>query len=249
MKYLKRFREAVEYFNLHGDDPADIEKVTRDKYHEYDSVDGITYELSLNGDDRIVHISDIEHTPENTFYQDQIERYMEYIEDGGILQSFPVSASRKADNLEEMLEYLSDADDGIDIVWDLFKKNSYTSQDFVENNTMYELWKDYSSICLYPEDFGFDTIEDVDLKKIKTISDLHEVYFNPNDRKPDEDDEWEVEQWELWEDKYDPEILRGLEDIIKYFESEEEYRLLDFNHRFAAVKELGKQRVYVEIMR
>ena len=77
MKYLISFNEISSYYNLHGDDEADITKVKSDKYHEYKRCDGVLYELSNNGNNEIVDIDSIEYTPENTFYQDQIKRYIE----------------------------------------------------------------------------------------------------------------------------------------------------------------------------
>ena len=92
MKYLKLFEnyifEYVDYHKLNDDDEYSIVKVTKDKYHDYDYLDGITYELSSTGKDLIVDIDRIEHTEENLFYQDQIERYIEYLKDGGIIETF-----------------------------------------------------------------------------------------------------------------------------------------------------------------
>jgi hypothetical protein len=254
MKYLKTFKERVEYGKVNPDDEYDIDVVTRDDYHEYEYCDGVMYELSQNGDDRIVYISEVENTPENMFYPDQIERYVQYIEDGGILQSFPVHSNKIATNLEEMLEYLYDnTDEGLDIMWKLFK-NSY-GENKVENEKMYDLYSKYYDMITDPEMYGFDYDELPRnlLQSVKTVEDLHEVYHEFEEpKKEDFDDIEEYEDAHMeWEDKqsrYDKDILRGLEDIIKYFEDEEEYTLTDFNHRFEALKQMGKERIYVEVM-
>jgi len=102
--------EKTDYYSLHDDDEYQIIKTVRDDGHDYQYCDGILYELS--GDDSIVNIDEVEHTDENTFYEDQIERYIEYFEDGGITQTFPVSETPLGgcQNLEEMLEYLEESD-------------------------------------------------------------------------------------------------------------------------------------------
>jgi len=87
-----------------------------------------------------------------------------------------------------------------------------------------------------------------DLKDIRTIKDLHEVYYDYEDEEPEDEDSADYSEWEERDTNFDEDILRGLEDIIKYFEDEEEYTLTDFNHRFEALKKLGKDRIYVEVM-
>ena len=247
MKYLKLYNEISSYLDLHGDG-YEITQVKRDSGHEYKYCDGVLYQLS-GRDDRIVDIDDVEHTDENVFYQDQIERYEEYIGDGGIIETFPVSVIAKCDNLEEMLSYIDDEKDGFDIAWSLFKD---------KNEKMFNIYmkKGFWDISVSPEEYGFtEEHAPLDLTQIKTISDLEEAYYDFSDEEPirkdyDNDDDYndEYEEWKEKYDKYDKDILDGLIDIMKYFEDENTYSLLDFNHRFAALKNLGKKRVYVEIM-
>ena len=270
MKYLKKYNEISSYKNLHGDDAADITEVTPDKYHQYERCDGVLYELSNTGNNVIVYVSDVQHTEENTFYQDQIDRYVEYIEDGGILETFPVQEISKADNLDEMLSYIENEKDGFDIVNSLFKGNPWDKNPKPENKKMYDIYMSsggLSNIQCDPEEYGFNdeyapTITSkrgfhvVDFKQIKTEEDLIEAYHDYSDEEPNkedfkDEDDYNVahEEWEEKTSKYDEDILQGLIDIIKYFEDEKEYHLTDFNHRFAALKELGKKRVYVEIIK
>lgn len=245
MKHLKTFNEATSYLNLHGDDEYEIEEVKQDSSHDYEYCNGVMYELSNGGDDRIVSIGMVEHTPENSFYDEQVERYMEYINDGGILQTFPVVSSKLASNLDEMLTYLDDEEDGFDIAYDLFNKRPHNN--IIDNERMSDINGSFYDIIMSPEEYGFYD-ENETLSNIKTIKDLHEAYFDFSDEKPNGDDEDDMEEWEEKFGKFDKDILRGLEDIMKYFFDEEEYTLNDFNHRFAALVKLGKTDVYVEVI-
>jgi len=255
MKYLKTYNEISSYLDLHGDG-YEITQVKRDAGHDYKFCDGVLYQLS-GRKDIVVDIVDVEHTDENVFYQDQIERYEEYISDGGIIETFPVSVIAKCDNLEEMLSYIDDEKDGFDIAWSLFKD---------KNDKIYNIYmkKGFCDISVSPEEYGFTEEHaptkknkrgwtELDLTQIKTISDLEEAYYDFSDEEPiredyDNDDyNDEFEEWKEKYDKYDKDILDGLIDIMRYFEDENTYSLLDFNHRFAALVNLGKKRVYVEI--
>lgn len=218
MKYLNYF-ESVEYGKIDTSDQF-IDIVTRDNRHEYEYCDGVLYELGNNDNDKIVYIKEVENTLENTFYSEQIDRYVQYIEDGGILQSFPVKASNKADNLEEMLNWLDDEEDGFDIVYSLFEKSEKMYKIYMKTGG-------FHNIIIDPYEYGFDmSIEE--LNEITSVGDLKDFYDKENKN-------------------YDKKILEGLEKIIKYFNEEVEYTLTDFNHRLEALKKLGKERVYVEV--
>lgn len=236
MKYLKKFEE-VSYLNLHGDDDYEITQVTRDDVHDYKYCDGVLYQLS-GREEYIAYIEEINHTEENTFYQDQIDRYKEYINDGGILETFPVSESKICYNLEEMLDYLDDGDN-FDTVYEILAKNDKIWNIFMgKDERQGPFGGGLYSIYTDPEEFGFnETSSSTNLKDIRTLKDLEESYYE------DIDDDGED-----FNENYDEDILLALEKIIKYFDDEKEYDLLDSNHRFAALKELGKERVYVEIM-
>jgi len=122
LNYKQYIKEVSSYHNLRGDDEYEITKVERDDLHKYKYVDGILYEL--DGGDIIVSIDEIEHTDENIFYEDQIERYIEYFRDGGICQTFPVSIYPlgHAYSLGEMIDYLNDTDN-FDLFYDLLNGN------------------------------------------------------------------------------------------------------------------------------
>ena len=229
MKYLKTFNEKTDYYTLHDGDEYQITKTERDDNHDYKYCDGILYELS--GNDLVVDISEVENTPENTFYPDQIDRYIEYFEDGGITQTFSVNSSPLGgcSNLEEMLDYL-DEGDNFDLTYNLLSKYYVKLFDIFMKDG---LWQISSS----PEDFGFSIS---DLSLIRNEHDLHKYY---NDEKAEDFDE------DFDSDEYDEELLNGFVAILDNWKDSEEYTLTDFNHRFEALKEMGKKQIMVEIIR
>lgn len=210
--------ESADYYNLHGDDDYDITKITRDSGHDYQYCDGILYELS-GGNEDTVSIDSVSHTDENMFYQDQIERYVEYFEDGGVCQTFPVSEMKIASNLEEMLDWL-DEPENFDEAYDLLAKY---------HEKLFDMSK--FDITSEPDMFGFG---DNKLTDIRTKEDLHNAYCE------DEEDE-------NGDNFYDEELLIGYEAVIEYFDYNKEYSLTDLNHRFAALKEMGKRNVMIDI--
>jgi len=220
MKYLKSFNEVVNYSDEYGE--YNIEKVTRDNRHEYEYCDGILYELSGSGNEEVVYVDEVEHTDENTFYDNQIGSYVDYLNDDGILQTFPVDKTYKYDHLGELIEELTnDSDFGVDFVFDLFKD---------KNKTMYDLYFSAYGFGVFDLDIEdyFDGIDNIyQVTHIKDIDD----YFSYDEESEDYND-----------------IKNGLKEMMKYIENEYIYHLKDFNHRFSAVKRLGKERVYVDIM-
>lgn len=247
LRYNQFINEIAEYHTMNDGDEADITIVKRDNNHDYEYCDGVLYEISNSGEDVIVSIDQVEHTPENTFYNDQIERYVEYISDGGILETFPVNESPLggAYNLEEMLEYL-DERENFDLAWDILRGN----------NVEYKNKKFYDDILgnIYNiEDYGID--EDI-LSEIRTVEDLDKLY-NEKDYKERYYDEYEAEDddgdRELSYSKdgmypmfWNKDYYLGFKAILEHWKEEKEYTLTDMNHRFAALKELGKKRVYVD---
>lgn len=216
---IKNFKlfEYTTYYNLHGDDDYDITKVERDSDHDYQYCDGILYELT-GGNEIAVNIDEVEHTDENMFYQDQIERYVEYFEDGGVSQTFPVSESKLAHNLEEMLEYL-DESENFDATYEILKgDHEKLFNIFMGSGGLWGITSD-------PDEYGFGENSPSD---IRIKEDLEEYYNEENE-------------------EYDEDLLLGFEAIIQYFEDNSEYSLTDFNHRFVALKEMGKTRIIVDI--
>lgn len=222
MKRIKYFLEATRYHNLSGDDPYEITKTTRDKFHDYGYCDGILYELS--GKDTTVDIRVIEVTEGNLFYPDQVERYIKYFEGGGICQTFPVSASPLGGcrNLEEMLDYL-DEPDNFDLAWDLLSR---------KHRKLFDLNK--FKITSDPESFGFN--DSIDIDNIKSKEDLDFGYnidiMSDEDRVGD----------------FDEELYNGFITILDFWKDASEYTLIDFNHRLSALKHMGKKYVLVEVM-
>jgi len=224
MKYLKKFNESTSYYNLHGDDDYEITKVTRDNGHRYQYCNGVLYELSLNGNDEVVDIGLIEHTEENMFYEDQIERYVEYIQDGGILESFPVTEMKVCESLEDMLEYLDDSDN-FDETYDLLKDHHEKLWNIFMGPSLWDISSD-------PEKYGFaECGTPLSLKTLYSVEDLEEHYTEEDN-----------------EENYDEDILFGLQYIMEYFDDLKTYSLEDMNHRFSAIKKLGKSSVIVEVI-
>lgn len=220
MKHIKTFREATSYHTLNDGDEYDINKTVRDSGHDYQYCDGILYELS--GNDSIVGIDEVECTEGNQFYSDQVARYVQYFEEGGICQTFPVDASPLGGcrSLEQMLEYL-DESENFDLAWDILSKY---------HRKLFDMSK--FDITSDPELYGFND-EDV-IGNIRSIEDLDLCY---NESIMDREDR---------EGDYDEELYNGFVAILDYWKDAEEYTLSDFNHRYMALREMGKERIMVE---
>lgn len=223
-KILKVIRESVDYNSDYGD--YDISEVTQDDHHRYETVAGITYELG-SGENEILSVEEIEATPENTFYENQIEAYVKYLEDGGILESFPVQKYENKLTRWELYQKLEDNNDLYGWTWDIEKEYDL---DFYE---LEEKLNEFDEI--------FDTnftkeINNFDMSKYK-VEDLDLGILGM---------EGEEEQIEELKNKVG-ELLEIL-DSIREAENEVEYTLTDMNHRFEAVKRMGIDRVWVEIV-
>lgn len=198
-----------------------INKLKRDNEHEYETLQGVTYRMSYTGKDTIIDIGKIEETLENTFYPNQIKKYIDYIREGGIIDTFPVSVSPLAYSLEEMLDFIDE--NYYDTPW------SDTVDD--EILTPSPFWNDIAPSCM---NIYLYTDEDEEYFKYTRINrkarTLNEV-FPLEDRTPDE-----------------LALLEELKIVFKFFEENKEYTLTDMNHRFQAVKELGVTAVWVELV-
>lgn len=215
MRYLKYFKESTSYLNLHGDDDYEITQVIQDNNHEYKYCDGVMYEIS--GETEMVYIEQVETTPGNTFYEEQIERYIEYINNGGIIETFPVNVSNLCNNLECMFEYL-DESDNFDTTYSILKDTHEKLFNIFMKKGLYD-------INIDPEEYGFSG--DV-LSNIRTETDLAEYYASNNEN-------------------YDEELYNSFIAILEWFEDEKEYTLTNLNHRFEALVRMGKKQVLVEI--
>jgi len=222
--------ERVEYYTQDDGDEYDITRVVPDDYHQYERLDGILYELSRSGKDKIAYVSEIEHTEENQFYSDQVDRYIKYLRDGGALETFPVNESKigGAYNLEEMIEYLSESEN-FDLMYDLVNVK--------DSKAHFSLYDALDSLTYDSESYG---IEDGLLSKIRNVNDLNE-YYGKN--YLEQFDEEEIEDYGYY---WEPEYYEGFKRILEHWEDNVEYTLTDMNHRFMAVKELGVKRIYVD---
>jgi hypothetical protein len=248
MKKIFRFKEYLNevssYHNLHGDDEYNITKVDRDNYHDYEYCDGILYELS--GNDTTVSVDNIEATDENLFYEDQIERYMEYIQDGGIIQTFPVKETSLGDayNLSEMFEYL-DESDNFDLWYDLLIKYEDKLKEIDK-----DLKLDAPTLSVYPEKFGL--LEDI-TPNIRNIGDIDKYldYSDIDEFISNEYGDLDEEDYKKYKEKFTKiyDILKeAFKVVLEYWKDNGQYTLTDFNHRFEAVKRLGKKYVLVEVI-
>lgn len=190
------------------EDGGQITIVNRDNYHSYKYSDGVLYELSTNGGDIEVNIDEVSETEENTFYEDQINRYVEYISNGGVLESLPVRKSSVAGNLLGMVKYL---EDDIDLL------NELVSGDLYYNFDSYDIESEY-------QNYGFTD----EIYHIINADDLDQYYIDKNDPN------------------FDVELYENFKDILEHFEGLDEYSLTDSNHRFRALKELGKRYIMVD---
>jgi len=220
MKYLKKINEVSVYHNLNGYDKHEITILKRDNIHKYEYCDGILYEL-YSKDDYIVSVDDIVHTDENLFYEDQIERYIQYFQSGGGTQSFPIVETNYKDcyNLEEMLYYL---EDDIDLRVDILAIN---------HSYLYD--KDFGELIEECDEYGFESEVRKNgklyspLDSITNIKELNSYY-------------------DIDEDISKKEVYNGFKAILEYWSENKQYNLTDLNHRFAALVRLGKKEVYID---
>lgn len=161
MKYILKYNELTEFKDT--EDGYLITSVKVDDRHEYEYCDGVLYELS-GGDEKIISIDEIEHTTENIFYENQVENYINYIENGGILETFPVHCQKICDNVVEMLDYLEDVDN-FDFTHDILKNINNYGFDLYMSGDLYKIY-------MYPEEYGFD--EDTDFEEVSDVGDLPE---------------------------------------------------------------------------
>ena len=227
MKYLKLFEE-------YEDDGYDITKIPKNYKGKFRYLNDVKYKLGNEENTLAVSINDVYFTEGNQFYPNQVEKYKEYIKNGGAIDTFPVEVIDIASNLVDMLEWLEDSDN-FDTYYDLLygtvfypKTNTETSRlidkslgketEELEEKKPIELWK---------LEFDYPEYERINMR----AHNLEEVFPKENRTKE------EIE------------LLNALKKVFEYFDEEKEYHLCNnFNHRLRALKELGKKDVLVEIM-
>ena len=193
-----------------------ITRIEQDNDHRYQYCDGVLYRLS--GNDQELSVSQVQPTSENEFYEDHIERYMDYIRDGGILDTFPVTTSCLAYDLEDMFEVLDD----------LLSEDEYG----IEQDADFDIFKDDAFLSEHRYDF-YEFFDEDDFPEYAGL--------NPKARSLDE-------CFSEPPSDAAKEFLVHLKKIFDFFDEQKEYTLNDFNHRFEAVKRLGHKSVLVEVM-
>lgn len=154
-----------------------IKQIKQDNYGKYKYLQDIKYKL---GDiTLVVPIHAIHHTQENTFYPDQIQRYKEYLQNGGIIETLPVEIIiddiPTPKILKTMLEYL-DESNNFDELYDLAKNKL---RDYKQFST---LINDILYTDKYPANIKAQNISQVftndDNPNLDNASDLLNIIFN-----------------------------------------------------------------------
>jgi hypothetical protein len=125
-----------------------------------------------------------------------------------------------------MCEYLGESEN-FDLTYDLLKNHYEKLWDVVEN------------LSYDADSYGIDGSI---LSKIRNKEDL-DKYYGEEYKLKYEDDEYVNNDGTLyWTEEY----YLGFIEILEYWDENKEYSLTDMNHRFAALKEIGKTMVYVD---
>ena len=210
----------------------DITKISKRSPGKFQYLEGIKYKLGIEENTHAVSVDNIKHTVENEFYPEQIERYKEYISEGGVIETFPVEEVKLESTLVKMLEYLdNDIDVAYDILYDtFFVQKTHTLIDKAIGNEFIPTKTSIKQPSYYTEIFDKDEYPEFSRvnKNAYSIDDVIRGINYTNE--------------EL-------ELIEVLKKVFDYFDENSEYYLIDFNHRFAAVVELGKKNVLVEVMK
>jgi len=206
------------------DDPYPITVVIRDKHHRYESLGGVMYEIGNEDNTHYVDTEEIQATEGNQFYEDHIERYIEYLQYGGVIETFPVqhiepqvmSLSAMVDEIlndsDLLFEFLDEFKSGVTLEW----KRDYKEVDrLLEYASWIKPWM-YKSWEEALEALGEDGLIEGDI----------------------DEDGWDN-------------MLELLDDVNTFRKNNavgEEWHLNDMNHRFEAVKRMGVSTVIVEVI-
>ena len=123
-----------------------------------------------------------------------------------------------------MCEYLNESEN-FDTMWEILHKNK-------------PFFNILPSIGWNSDKFGIEM--DI-MEKIKDLNDLDKYY---GENYLDQFDKEDIEDYGYEWNEY---IYNGFKSILNYWKDNNDYMLTDMNHRFQAVKQLGKKKVYVEI--
>jgi hypothetical protein len=83
----------------------------------------------------------------------------------------------------------------------------------------------YTDISIYHENYGFTD----EIHNMKNVQDLDKYFVDKNDPN------------------FNQEFYDGFKAIIEHYQNLDEYQLIDSNHRFRALKELGKKYIMVDL--
>lgn len=208
--YKNNIYEAVYKNNEYG-----VDRIKRSNDYGYRIVDGVTYRITKGSDISEVGINIIFPTEDNEFYPDHVDRYVKYIEEGGLIEPFPVEVSKLAYNLEDMLDFLDTNKEYEDEIYPEFRDTG------VPGLSVYSL----SNILTY-------TDEGEKFHSFIRLNPRANSLFNcfPYPDGPNEDEK---------------NIIPFLERVFEFFNENSEYTLINQNHRLEALKKLGKRTVLI----
>lgn len=189
----------------------DVDRIKRSNDYEYRIVDGITYRITKNSEIEEVGINVILPTEDNEFYPDHVDRYVKYIEEGGLIEPFPVEVSKLAYTLDNML-------------------------DFLDSNKEYE-----DEIYPEFRDTGVPGLRVYSLSNILTDRDEGEEFYDYRRLNPKANSVYNCFPYPDGPNEVEKKILPFLENVFAFFSENSEYTLINQNHRLEALKKLGKR--------
>lgn len=212
---MKILHRGFIYEEVRSKNGYDIERIKRTPNYEYRIVNGITYRITKGSDLEEVAIGRVLPTEDNEFYPEQIEKYVEYIRNGGIIEPFPVEVSKLEYTLDDMLNFLDTNKEYEDEIYSEFKDTG------IEGLRPYSL-----SYLLIDRDEGEKFYEYRRLNpKANSLYNCFPYPDGPNDNEK--------------------KIIPFLSKVFEFFDENAEYTLINQNHRLAALKELGIQTILI----
>lgn len=213
--WMKILHRGYVYEEVRTKNGYDIERINRTPNYEYRKVNGITYRITKGSELEEVSIDKVLPTEDNEFYPEQIQRYIEYIKNGGIIEPFPVEVSKLEYTLDDMLDFLDTNKEYEDEVYSEFKDPG------VAGLRVYSL-----SNILIDRDEGEQFYEYRRLNP--RANSLYNCFPYPD--APNEEER---------------KIIPFLTKVFEFFDENAEYTLINQNHRLAALKEIGVQTILI----
>lgn len=212
---MKILHKGFIYEEVRNKDGYDIERIRRSPNYEYRNVNGITYRITKGSDLEEVGIGRVLPTEDNEFYPAQIERYVEYIRNGGIIEPFPVEVSKLEYNLDGMLDFLD------------------TNKEYAD-----DVYEEFS-------DTGVDGLRVYSLSNIIIYNDEGEKFYEYRRLNPKANSLYNCFPYTDGPNEEEQKILPFLKRVFSFFDEHAEYTLINQNHRLAALKELGVQTILI----